>query len=191
MSTVNGSGRCGRQSDGHPTRGHEQVVRFNGAATFQPRNAVLEAAKGRSSTCFNGAATFQPRNDHVRGRREHFMPASMGPRLFSRGMPVARFRVRLDDRASMGPRLFSRGMRKYHIIQNNLSMLQWGRDFSAAECSRTNTSAAYCSSFNGAATFQPRNARRASQRKDAEEASMGPRLFSRGMRTNGHERSLT
>ncbi len=206
MSTVNGSGRCGRQSDGHPTRGHEQVVRFNGAATFQPRNAVLEAAKGRRINSFNGAATFQPRNATQPAMTRHDGTASMGPRLFSRGMEPATNPVNHLHHASMGPRLFSRGMitlsawwisswplqwgRDFSAAECQsrdsecdwMTELQWGRDFSAAECASTTSSRTTSVCFNGAATFQPRNAHGRTLPLHIAAASMGPRLFSRGMR---------
>ncbi len=84
---------------------------------------------------FNGAATFQPRN--------------VGPSVFTMVAPLAlqwgrdfsaaecnhlQVAGRQLDRASMGPRLFSRGMvSAAQQIAGASGGLQWGRDFSAAE----------------------------------------------------------
>ena len=84
-------------------------------------------------TRFNGAATFQPRNV------VHLNDVGSG------------------DFASMGPRLFSRGMAASWSIRSRQCWLQWGRDFSAAECRRSCHRWAWWMSFNGAATFKPRN----------------------------------
>jgi hypothetical protein len=61
-------------------------------------------------------------------------------------------------------------------------MLQWGRDFSAAEMARLPwSSGPRTRSFNGAATFQPRKYFHEPQAHLGNDlASMGPRLFSRG-----------
>ena len=159
MITVNGSSRCGRQSEGHPTRGHEQVVRFNGVATFQPRNDSRTSRPCHTLPSFNGAATFQPRNAcFAHNSRIAPATASMGPRLFSRGMTRSAGRLCPAMAASMGPRLFSRGM------AFPAGAAPW----------RT-------SGFNGAATFQPRNDHRLKLLTRLYLASMGPRLFSRGM----------
>ena len=105
----------------------------------------------------------------------------MGPRLFSRGMSRnVKKNHRMID-ASMGPRLFSRGM-EIDLDPKYAGWLQWGRDFSAAECVFYIHDHCVQGRFNGAATFQPRNGLhdRVSQ-MGHRDASMGPRLFSRGM----------
>ena len=84
----------------------------------------------------------------------------------------------------MGPRLFSRGKRRTAIQSIPGASLQWGRDCSAAE------RGLHCSprpkiptSFNGAATVQPRKGRACRRGESGDRrASMGPRLFSRGKR---------
>ena len=108
----------------------------------------------------------------------------MGPRLFSRGMVVIEPLGISATPASMGPRLFSRGMYQGDLADQILDReLQWGRGCSAAEW-RTRPAPFFAEdqSFNGAAAVQPRNG--LDNRIHTFEsllASMGPRLFSRGM----------
>ncbi len=83
----------------------------------------------------------------------------------------------------MGPRLFSRGNEIANVYKSaGQETLQWGHDFSAVEIAQF---AFACflkaESFNGATTFQPWKYFAAIRDGiSGNEASMGPRLFSRG-----------
>jgi len=130
---------------------------------------------------FNGAAAVQPRKDYCQHEDCTWKLASMGPRLFSRG--------KLPPPPSVS----------YTIP------LQWGRGCSAAERpAQADRHRGGLRSFNGAAAVQPRKddalsvivakrsrlqwgrgcsaaeRRRPALRQQPADASMGPRLFSRG-----------
>ncbi len=80
----------------------------------------------------------------------------------------------------MGPRLTSRGKMDHRGILHPLDMLQWGRGSRAAEklikCVRTEPDM----SFNGAAAHEPRKRLHRHAGGQLVDASMGPRLTSRG-----------
>jgi len=149
-------------SRGKPTmncRHCRQRKGFNGAATVQPRKAGLSAWRIERSPRFNGAATVQPRKEG-----QHWHEAAG------------------RNRASMGPRLFSRG--KQSRRRSGIPTprrLQWGRDCSAAErCPSVADTPSDIPGFNGAATVQPRKGASEAEHDHGDQASMGPRLFSRG-----------
>jgi len=149
---------------GHIRRMDHGVVRFNGAAALQRR-------RGNGST----------------PRRFPNEEASMGPPLFSGGgkTPSASA-FSLGQLASMGPPLFSGGgaWAFFLSLGGLVVVLQWGRRSSAAE-GRTSPSSSWPRSrcFNGAAALQRRRAWAAVvQLSHADQASMGPPLFSGGGR---------
>jgi len=87
--------------------------------------------------------------------------------------------------ASMGPRLFSRGnINEARILaQARAAKLQWGHDFSAVEIRPGSHRRLHSRrGFNGATTFQPWKLVWSRQLDHRKNASMGPRLFSRGNR---------
>ncbi len=122
---------------------------------------MRRARTAMSGRGFNGAATFQPRNGIRELEQLIQRYASMGPRLFSRGMGVL---VRVEAqavRASMGPRLFSRGMMRATDCSTVSLVASMGpRLFSRGMWTGCGPSAGAPCCFNGAATFQPRNAAR-------------------------------
>ena len=61
----------------------------------------------------------------------------------------------------MGPRFLNRGKVEWHIIDDGLNLLQWGRGFSTAERAAAEMiETAPSAGFNGAAVSQPRKAGR-------------------------------
>ena len=181
---------------------------FNGAAALQPRKfnwtmharpRAVRASMGprlfsRGNMCrsckttarrfgFNGAAALQPRKSGDKALACPRLPyASMGPRLFSRGNMVARV-----PRYSVLWLQWGRGSSAAEMPVSPAStatphLLQWGRGFSAAEIwSRRGCSTSRSSRFNGAAALQPRKCpSRLYSESLLGDASMGPRLFSRG-----------
>jgi len=82
----------------------------------------------------------------------------------------------------MGPRLFSRGKKcRGHQSNARRRRLQWGRGCSAAERATGQVGHRHpVISFNGAAAVQPRKGVCLQINIRIVEASMGPRLFSRG-----------
>ena len=129
----------------------------------------------------------------------------MGPRLFSRGMRPKRIIAGSISCCFNGAATFQPRNAGLHGTSLREVRLQWGRDFSAAEwlhggkprlprkCfngaatfqprnDRRNRQTTYRTTrFNGAATFQPRNEHAGRSTCRVRQASMGPRLFSRGM----------
>ena len=182
-------GRGSSAAEGRSTwTAGNRTTSFNGAAALQPRKAGRgwtspvpiaglqwgrgsSAAEGHSvlvlpltASCFNGAAALQPRKAQGVELGLRHRCASMGPRLFSRGrcstLPTGRYqkRSRLQwGRGSSAAEGFDLGS-----YLPPMQSLQWGRGSSAAE-------GCLCDAVRPA----PR------------EASMGPRLFSRGRTTSG------
>jgi len=134
---------------------------FNGAAASQPRSPA--DARNSPSACrgFNGAAASQPRSRLSLGHRAvSISSASMGPRLLSRGV-ISSQHLRpcaasgFNGAAASQPR----SPRTVSAFSPALKALQWGRGFSAAE--------------SALAIARP---------VSGGQASMGPRLLSRGVR---------
>ena len=81
----------------------------------------------------------------------------------------------------MGPRLFSRGNQEHEVIPRAMRLLQWGRDFSAAEMLLTVDTLATAYMLQWGRDFSAAEIALAAMLPlPAEPASMGPRLFSRG-----------
>ena len=135
-----------------------------------------------SVTGFNGAADVHPRN-RMLDARPVARPASMGPRMFIRGIVLGRSCVdAVSLGASMGPRMFIRGIAPQPRDADPSIRLQWGRGCSSAESSSTVClERCRCSRFNGAADVHPRNRRVRSRHRCWLSASMGPRMFIRGI----------
>ncbi len=159
---------------------------FNGAAAVQPRNAArpyssrtrpraLQWGRGCSAAecwpsgkrevnddkCFNGAAAVQPRNAGC----VLFRPNTPPPLQWGRGCSAAEWRA-------------------YRYHQRLCSTLQWGRGCSAAEWEAGYSPAALREKLQwgrgcSAAEWTPASMLWGQSIK----ASMGPRLFSRGMST--------
>ena len=178
-------GRGSSAAEGRSTwTAGNRTTRFKGAAALQPRKAGRgrtspvpiaglqwgrgsSAAEGHSvlvlpltASCFNGAAALQPRKAQGVELGLRHRCASMGPRLFSRGrcstLPTGRYqkRSRLQwGRGSSAAEGFDLGS-----YLPPMQSLQWGRGSSAAEGCR----------------------RDRGRSRTARQASMGPRLFSRG-----------
>src|SRR5680860_355175 len=109
--------------------------------------------------------------------------ASMGPRLMSRGYLRHRTALKLAvPFASMGPRLMSRG---YYATQNADKLGLQGFNGAAADEPRILSAGPALgiplNSFNGAAADEPRIHQLGWQQCHlSRQASMGPRLMSRG-----------
>ena len=163
---------------------------FNGAAAVQPRNAgesITVSLVEQTLQWGRGCSAAECLHQHQLcvGR----LLASMGPRLFSRGMD-GRFVLRIqaeygfNGAAAVQPRNGCLGFLKINL----LGLLQWGRGCSAAECARK---AAFvllletlqwgrgCSAAEWTAKRGPF--------PTSGNASMGPRLFSRGMSALLHQ----
>ncbi len=147
-------------------------TRFNGAADVHPRNRRSAPELLRASAAgFNGAADVHPRNRSRRRRHASFIDsASMGPRMFIRGIghtvvPTSVHRSRrFNGAADVHPRNRGRALRaSIHEVR-----LQWGRGCSSAE-----------SRFGVSATARECT------------ASMGPRMFIRGIRRCSLQRFRT
>ena len=166
-------------------------------------------AVGPEHKGFNGAAAVQPRNEY--GNHAVFMdafPLQWGRGCSAAECHAILGGVVVCYLASMGPRLFSRGMKGLiPDLPRDVPLqwgrgcsaaewrwsaaprftpgysLQWGRGCSAAECRQSAaTEADQRPRFNGAAAVQPRNGGGEGLGDMPEAwASMGPRLFSRGM----------
>ncbi len=152
------------------------VAASMGPRLFSRGNEFLDATGSTDHSGFNGAATFQPRK-------------SIPPRAELRCTPALQWGR--DFSAAEIPRTLRPDRRRFPA-------LQWGRDFSAAEMRPGpvvgGVSAA--TSFNGAATFQPRkSARRSSDSHRAPlsfngAATFQPRKCSCGLRSAAGRRQL-
>ena len=179
---------------------------FNGAAALQPR----KAGRRRRPHAAGPAASMGPRLfSRGRGGLAVYKTsewlASMGPRLFSRGRvtntPTAlsagalqwgrgssaaegqgqQGTDTLPGGASMGPRLFSRG--RYGVLPATVQFweLQWGRGSSAAEGLATAPPIFQGSQLQwGRGSSAAEGEIPAALVREEPDASMGPRLFSRG-----------
>ena len=132
---------------------------FNGAAAVQPRKVVHILRCHGVAPRFNGAAAVQPRKAVPRP------PSRCRGCCFNGAAAVQPRKGSSDEAFRLGE-----------------GMLQWGRGCSAAEGPwQSQTWPVSAWRFNGAAAVQPRKARQApSEFSEADLASMGPRLFSRG-----------
>ncbi len=157
---------------------------FNGAAAFQPRKCPSSSSPGSGRSLLQWGRGFSAAEMAGDELASHVVTlASMGPRLFSRGNGRLHHGRVPAGVASMGPRLFSRGnIGRGQTALLIRGMLQWGRGFSAAEMPSGSVSYALTRSrFNGAAAFQPRKCGPfLAVSVTITQASMGPRLFSRG-----------
>ena len=112
---------------------------------------------------------------------ELIRPASMGPRLFSRGRglpqePAGGCLHRFNGAAALQPRKAC-GINRFRTARhcfNGAAALQPRKEGLTAWL----TPRLGC--FNGAAALQPRKVKRSENDHGARDASMGPRLFSRG-----------
>ena len=219
---------CGRAAG--PCREAAARRCFNGAATFRLRKEPASWLCCYQRSCFNGAATFRlrkaagvrsgpPQNSMLQWGRN--LSVAEGSRSlkstvissllqWGRNLSVAEGGSKHSTSgppptASMGPQPFGCGRPSCEKVLANRLRLQWGRNLSVAE-GRVSllTGRLDLTSFNGAATFRLRKARRAASttarsagfngaatfrlRKDATPgrllicfiASMGPQPFGCG-----------
>ena len=137
---------------------HLGVLRFNGAAAFQPRKLVHIDPVIPNAHRFNGAAAFQPRKhdprrDQPLGRGSFNGAAAFQPRKRESRRYVTPGTARFNGAAAFQPRKLAGDAGQY----------------------------AGSPGFNGAAAFQPRKPeQQTTALTTALDASMGPRLFSRG-----------
>ena len=139
---------------------HTPIKSFNGAAAVQPRNGDHGNNRSRPGSRFNGAAAVQPRNvPNIGGDLDSVVVLQWG-----RGCSAAECsHVTEAFRWDYSPLQWGRGCSAAEwtapaALATVTDPLQWGRGCSAAECVL----------WLGCVRIQGR-------------ASMGPRLFSRGM----------
>ena len=113
------------------------VPHFNGAATSQSRKPDVDVHHPDVLVHFNGAATSQSRKPMFRRPKQYRTRTSMGPQPLSRGNNAAGLPSGPRASTSMGPQPLSRGNVELWPDQAMDGQLQWGRNLSVAETSKS------------------------------------------------------
>ncbi len=182
---------------------------FNGAAASQPRSPGAPWWRSPLTPKLQWGRGFSAAESEARiGRGTARLEASMGPRLLSRGVASRTSRREnagtgfngaaasqprspacpsgtgdrkegFNGAAASQPR--SRGATPHHAL---VSVLQWGRGFSAAESRRQRTNPQRALAASMGPRLLSRGVRHAQQpQRRILLASMGPRLLSRGVQS--------
>ncbi len=155
------------------------------AASTGPRAFTRGSCARRRKVCLRERASTGPRaftrgSRHVGRIDNEALRASTGPRAFTRGSDALQSSRRAEWKASTGPRAFTRGSPKQPRSKRERRGLQRGRALSRADRRSRTRRPLRKPSFNGAARFHARIERTTQAQQQAQQASTGPRAFTRG-----------